>query len=83
VWYFTRITRSCAPCLADLRLEAKFGGIVAMGRAVVIFAPAWLDRSPVKSIRTAARSQDLPVLFLISFFVLGYLGTQAPTKRAN
>jgi ubiquinol-cytochrome c reductase cytochrome b subunit len=60
-------------------LDAKFWGVVAMGASVVIFAfLPWLDRSPVKSIRYAARSPSHADHFRDRFFILGYLGTLPP-----
>jgi len=82
VWYFT-------PFYSILRavvwpifgIDAKFWGVVAMGASVVIFAfLPWLDRSPVKSIRYRGPIyKAFLTLFVISFFILGYLGTQAPS----
>ncbi len=82
VWYFT-------PYYSVLRamvwnffgLDAKFWGVVAMGASVVIFAfLPWLDRSPVKSIRYRGPIyKSFLTAFIISFFILGYLGTQAPS----
>jgi ubiquinol-cytochrome c reductase cytochrome b subunit len=82
VWYFT-------PFYSILRavvwpifgIDAKFWGVVAMGASVVIFAfLPWLDRSPVKSIRYRGPIyKAFLTLFVISFFILGYLGTQSPS----
>ena len=82
VWYFT-------PFYSILRavvwpifgIDAKFWGVVAMGASVVIFAfLPWLDRSPVKSIRYRGPIyKTFLTLFVISFFILGYLGTQSPS----
>jgi ubiquinol-cytochrome c reductase cytochrome b subunit len=75
VWYFT-------PFYAILRaVPDKFGGVIAMGGAIVVlFLLPWLDRSEVKSIRYRGGIYKKALfLFVISFFVLGYLGTQAPT----
>jgi ubiquinol-cytochrome c reductase cytochrome b subunit len=49
-----------------------------MGAAVLIFfALPWLDRSPVKSIRYKGPYYKLALaLFVVSFLVLGWLGTQ-------
>jgi ubiquinol-cytochrome c reductase cytochrome b subunit len=61
--------------------DAKFWGVVIMGGAVVIlyFLP-WLDHSPVKSIRYRPNwHKYLYALFVIFFFVLGYLGIQPPS----
>jgi ubiquinol-cytochrome c reductase cytochrome b subunit len=62
--------------------EAKVWGVVLMGVSVVIFFfLPWLDRSPVKSIRYKGPITKIALaLFVIAFFVLGYLGTQAVTE---
>ncbi len=59
-------------------LEAKVWGVILMGVSVVIFFfLPWLDRSPVKSIRYKGPYYKTALtLFVIAFFVLGYLGTQ-------
>jgi ubiquinol-cytochrome c reductase cytochrome b subunit len=64
-----------------LNLEAKFWGVVIMGGAVVIlFFLPWLDRSPVKSIRyRPGFHKAFYGVFVVFFFVLGYLGIQPPT----
>ena len=64
-----------------LNIDAKFWGVVVMGGAVVIlFALPWLDFSPVKSIRyRPSWHKYVYGLFVINFFVLGYLGTQPPS----
>lgn len=75
VWYFT-------PFYAILRaIPDKFLGVVAMGAAVVIlFTLPWLDRCKVKSIRYRGNSYKvLLTILVISFFVLGFLGTQPST----
>jgi ubiquinol-cytochrome c reductase cytochrome b subunit len=76
VWYFT-------PYYAMLRavpalLGSQFWGVIVMGAAVLIFfALPWLDRSPVKSIRYKGPYYKLALaLFVVSFLVLGWLGTQ-------
>jgi ubiquinol-cytochrome c reductase cytochrome b subunit len=61
--------------------DAKFWGVVLMGGAVLIlFVLPWLDRSPVKSIRyRPSWHKYVYALFVVDFFVLGYLGIQPPT----
>ncbi|MCK6432736.1 MAG: cytochrome bc complex cytochrome b subunit [Burkholderiaceae bacterium] len=61
--------------------DAKFWGVVVMGGAVIIlFFLPWLDRSPVKSIRyRPGWHKGVYALFVFFFFVLGYLGIQAPS----
>jgi ubiquinol-cytochrome c reductase cytochrome b subunit len=68
--------------LGFLTLDAKVWGVVLMGVSVMIFFfLPWLDRSPVKSIRHKGPiTKTAIVLFVVAFFVLGYLGTQAVTS---
>src|SRR4029453_7382938 len=83
VWYYT-------PFYAMLRaatyplvgLDAKFWGLVVMAGAIALPAVLpWLDRSPVKSMRyKGAISKAMLAVFIISFFILGNLGT---TRRRN
>ena len=82
VWYFTpfySILRAVTYPLFGL--DAKFWGVVAMGASVVIIAfLPWLDRSPVKSIRYKGPIFKIALaVFLVAFFILGYLGVLAPT----
>jgi ubiquinol-cytochrome c reductase cytochrome b subunit len=82
VWYYTpfySMLRAATFPLAGL--DAKFWGLVVMAGAIVIPAVLpWLDKSPVKSIRYKGMgSKVMLALFVISFFVLGYLGTVHPT----
>jgi len=58
-------------------MNSQFPGVVAMGLSVMVFALLpWLDRSPVKSIRQRGKLyKRWLVAFVVSFFVLGYLGT--------
>jgi ubiquinol-cytochrome c reductase cytochrome b subunit len=75
VWYFTpyySILRAVPPIL-----NSQFPGVAAMGLSVLAFAfLPWLDRSKVKSIRYKGNLfKRWIVLFVVSFFVLGYLGT--------
>jgi ubiquinol-cytochrome c reductase cytochrome b subunit len=64
-----------------LSFDAKFWGVVVMGGAVVIlFFLPWLDHSEVKSIRYRPDwHKYLYGIFVINFFVLGYLGVQPPS----
>lgn len=71
VWYMT-------PFYAILRaIPNKLAGVIAMGASIaILFVLPWLDRSPVKSIRyRGIYSKIALLLFTISFFILGYLGT--------
>ena len=79
VWYFTpfySILRAIPPMFGS-----QFPGVLAMGAAVLIllFLP-WLDRSKVRSVRYRGNLyKSSLILFVISFFILGYLGVK-PTN---
>jgi ubiquinol-cytochrome c reductase cytochrome b subunit len=62
-------------------IDAKFWGVVVMGGAVIIlFFLPWLDNSEVKSIRYRPDwHKYLYAIFVVNFFVLGYLGIKAPS----
>ena len=82
VWYYTpfysMLRASTFPLFG---MTAKFWGFVVMGAAIVMpaFLP-WLDRSPVKSIRYKGSASKVALgVLVISFFILGYLGTVHPT----
>lgn len=77
VWYFT-------PFYAILRaIPDKFLGVVAMGGAIaILFAMPWLDRCKVRSIRYRGLSYKvLLAVLIVSFIVLGWLGTQPATPE--
>jgi len=79
VWYFTpyySILRAVPPIM-----NSQFPGVAAMGLSVLIIAALpWLDRSPVKSIRyRGAIYKTWLAIFVLSFVVLGYLGTVPST----
>ncbi|WP_347251520.1 cytochrome b N-terminal domain-containing protein [Legionella sp.] len=71
VWYMT-------PFYSILRaIPDKLMGVIAMGGAILIllFMP-WLDKSPVRSMRyKGCYSRFALGVFVICFFILGYLGT--------
>lgn len=68
-----------------LMFEAKFWGVVIMGASVLIlFALPWLDKSPVKSIRYKPNwHKYIYGLFVVNFFVLGYLGILPPSTAGT
>jgi ubiquinol-cytochrome c reductase cytochrome b subunit len=71
-WYLT-------PFYAILRsIPNKMLGVIALGASVFLFfLLPWLDRSPVKSIRYRGVYYRTALgIFVVSFVVLGYLGTQ-------
>jgi len=75
VWYFTpyySILRAVPPIF-----NSQFPGVAAMGLSVMVFALLpWLDKSPVKSIRyRGALYKRWLAAFVVSFLILGYLGT--------
>jgi ubiquinol-cytochrome c reductase cytochrome b subunit len=75
LWYFT-------PFYAILRaVPDKFLGVVAMFAAIaMLFILPWLDRSGVKSIRYKGLIYKLALaVFVVSFVMLGYFGTQPAT----
>ncbi|HFL8819404.1 MAG TPA: cytochrome bc complex cytochrome b subunit [Candidatus Azoamicus sp. OHIO2] len=75
VWYMT-------PYYAILRaIPNKLAGVIAMGASIaILFVLPWLDRSPVKSIRyKGIFSKIALIMFIISFFMLGYLGMEPPS----
>lgn len=61
--------------------SGKAWGVILMGAAIVMFfLLPWLDRSPVKSIRYRSWPFKIALLiFVIAFFILGYLGMKSPT----
>ncbi|MFT7227862.1 MAG: ubiquinol-cytochrome c reductase cytochrome b subunit [Methylophilaceae bacterium] len=76
VWYFTpyySILRAVPPVL-----NSQFPGVAAMGLSVMVFALLpWIDKSPVKSIRYRGKLYKCWLAaFVVSFLVLGYLGTE-------
>ncbi|VAW72379.1 Ubiquinol-cytochrome C reductase, cytochrome B subunit [hydrothermal vent metagenome] len=75
LWYFT-------PFYAILRaVPDKFMGVMAMGASIVVlFFVPWIDRGKVHSIRYRSQAFKINLmLFVVAFFVLGYMGMQAPT----
>lgn len=78
VWYYTPFYAMLrATTYNFLWLDGKFWGFVVMAGAIVLptFLP-WIDRSPVKSIRYKGwLSRVWLGLFVVSFLILGYLGT--------
>src|SRR5579862_631213 len=79
VWYFTpyySILRAVPPLF-----NSQFPGVMAMGIAtLILFFLPWLDRSPVKSIRyRGTLYKSALAIFVVTFLVLGYLGTEPVT----
>ena len=65
--------------------DAKFWGVVVMGGSVIIlFFLPWLDHSPVRSIRYRPDwHKFIYGVFVVLFFVLGYLGVEPPSRSAT
>jgi ubiquinol-cytochrome c reductase cytochrome b subunit len=79
LWYFTpfySILRAVPPLF-----NSVFPGVAMMGLStMILFFLPWLDRSPVKSIRYRGTLYKSAVaIFVITFLVLGYLGTEPVT----
>lgn len=79
VWYFTpyySILRAVPPIM-----NSQFPGVAAMGLSVAIFALLpWLDKGAVKSIRyRGGLYKKWLAAFVVSFLILGYLGTVPST----
>ena len=68
-----------------LSIDAKFWGVVVMGGAVIImFFLPWLDNSEAKSIRyRPSWNKFLYAVFVINFFILGYLGVKPPSPTGE
>ncbi|MCG8379628.1 MAG: cytochrome bc complex cytochrome b subunit, partial [Proteobacteria bacterium] len=82
VWYYTPFYSMLRAATFPLfGLDAKFWGLVVMAGAIVLPAVLpWLDKSPVRSIRYKGMgSKIFLAVFVIAFFILGYLGVQHPT----
>jgi len=82
VWYYTPFYSMLRAATFSLfGLDAKFWGLVVMAGAIILpIVLPWLDKSPVKSIRYKGMGSKVMLgLFVIAFFILGYLGTVHPT----
>ncbi len=86
VWYYTPFYAMLrAVTYPLLGVPAKFWGFVVMVAAIAIPAMLpWLDRSPVASMRSKGMlSKAMLVIFIVSFLILGYLGTVAPSAATT
>ena len=78
VWYFTPFYSMLRAVTYPLfGLDAKFWGLIVMfGAIAILFVVPWLDKSPVRSMRYKGwLSRGALLGFLVSFFILGVLGT--------
>ena len=67
---------------SPLALDPKLWGVIAMGASVMIFfGLPWLDQSPARSMRYRPGWHFwMLIAFVAVFLVLGYFGTQPPSK---
>lgn len=75
VWYMT-------PFYAMLRAvpDKLFGVVVMLSAILILLFMPWLDRSPVRSMRYKGLLSKLALFaFVVSFLILGYLGTVSVT----
>jgi ubiquinol-cytochrome c reductase cytochrome b subunit len=81
IWKLAAVGVAGVATAMMIGIDAKFWGVVVMGGAVIIlFFLPWLDHSPVKSIRyRPGWHKILYALFVLNFFVLGYLGVLPPS----
>ncbi len=80
VWYFTPFYSMLrAVTYPLLGIDSKFWGMLVMfGAIAILFVLPWLDKSPVRSMRyKGTYSRVALLLFVVSFLVLGVLGTQS------
>jgi ubiquinol-cytochrome c reductase cytochrome b subunit len=82
IWKWVPLGAAIVGAILLKTFDAKFWGVVVMGVAVLIMFPLpWLDRSPVRSIRyRPSWNKWLYAVFVINFFVLGYLGIKPPSE---
>jgi ubiquinol-cytochrome c reductase cytochrome b subunit len=82
VWYFTPFYSMLRAVTYPLfGFDAKMWGAITMGLAIaILFVVPWLDRSPVRSMRYKGwYSRIALLLFVVSFVILGVLGTKIAT----
>ncbi len=80
VWYYTPFYSMLRAVTYPLfGIDAKFWGMIVMAGAIaILFVLPWLDKSPVRSMRYKGwYSRIALLLFVVSFLVLGVLGTQS------
>ncbi len=80
VWYYTPFYSMLRAVTYPLfGLDAKFWGLLVMfGAIAILFVLPWLDKSPVRSMRYKGwYSRIALLLFIVSFIILGVLGTQS------
>jgi len=85
-WYFLpfyAILRSVTfdigiPFTEIVFIDAKLGGVIAMfGAVAILFVLPWLDTHPVRSALFRPKYRMALFAFVISFFILGWVGMEA------
>ncbi len=82
VWYYTPFYSMLrAASIPLFGIDGNFWGMLVMfGAIAILFVMPWLDKSPVKSMRYKGWYSRIALLaFVVSFIILGILGTQAVT----
>jgi len=82
VWYYTPFYSMLRAVTVPLfGIDASFWGMLVMfGAIAILFVVPWLDRSPVNSMRYKGwYSRVALLLFVVSFIILGVLGTMGTT----
>ncbi len=80
VWYYTPFYSMLrAVTWTGFGIDAKFWGMLVMFSAIaILFVLPWLDKSSVRSMRYKGWYSRIALLmFVVSFIILGVLGTQA------
>ena len=83
VWYYTPFYSMLrAVTWSGFGIDAKFWGMLVMFSAIaILFTLPWLDKSSVKSMRYKGWYSRIALLvFVVSFIILGVLGTQAVSE---
>ena len=83
VWYYTPFYSMLrAVTWTGFGIDAKFWGMLVMFSAIaILFVLPWLDKSSVKSMRYKGWYSRIALLvFVVSFIILGVLGTQAVSE---
>ena len=84
VWYYTPFYSMLrAASIPLFGIDGNFWGMLVMfGAIAILFLMPWLDNSPVRSMRYKGwYSRIALLLFVVSFLVLGILGTQPVTPK--
>ena len=83
VWYYTPFYSMLrAVTWSGFGMDAKFWGMLVMFSAIaILFTLPWLDKSSVRSMRYKGWYSRIALLvFVVSFIILGVLGTQAVSE---